>query len=49
MSNLVRVVTFIPRKAKSINIALESPLGIKEKFFAMETYMTKLFGDTTGF
>ena len=52
MKKLVQVVTFIPRKAwnytKSINIALEAPLAIIEKFSAMIAYMTKLFGCTTG-
>lgn len=52
MGKLTKVLTFVPRKAwnytKSINTALEAPLGISEKFSAMEAYFTKLFGGTTG-
>ena len=52
MGKIFQVATFIPRKVwnytKSINTALEAPLGISEKFSSLETYFTKLFGGTTG-
>lgn len=52
MSKILKIVTFVPRKllnyTKAINTALEAPLGISEKFSALEAYTTKLFGATTG-
>jgi len=52
MNQFLQVMTFVPRKAwnytKAINTAMEAPLGISEKFSALETYITKLFGGTTG-
>lgn len=51
MSKFLKIVTFVPRKlwnsTKSINTALEAPLGISKKLSEFEVYLTKLIGGTT--
>lgn len=52
MNSFLRIVSFVPRKVwtytKSINTALEAPLGISKKLSDFEIYITKLLGGTTG-
>ena len=52
MYNIVKVVTFVPRKlwnyTKAINTLLESPTGIKDSADKGFEYATKMIGATTG-
>ena len=52
MNRLINIVTFVPRKVykytKSLNTAFGTPLVVSKKLSEFETYITKLFGGTTG-
>ena len=52
MNKIFQIVTFVPKKiynyTKALNTALEVPLGVSKKLSDSETYLTKLFGGTTG-
>lgn len=51
MNNIVKFITFVPRKVynctKNINSVLEAPLAIGNKWTSFEKLVTKVFGGTT--
>lgn len=52
MKKYIRLVTLVPEKlwnyTKSLNVALEVPLGVSRKLTNAEIYLTKAVSGTTG-